>query len=659
MGDPLRQSGDEPALDRLTRLFDGALAKLRDTSPFAKATTRGPMLDLACRLLAQPGGAEVLYERAAAIEAAGTFQGSDWAHPEVLQPTLVAGTLEFGDRATAALEMLSDIRMQAVAGGDLLHASVSREQAQHFLSQVLALNLDKLFPPAGEAARALGSQGTASRNLFAFIAERTGYGEIFGKLIEEIERILGQRPIMVDDVKIMITRIAICLADPDINIGPGGRGADRLISALFGPTAACREDPGLDIYATRLNTLDDGALLQEARGFARAMHDTGLVSPYHAVFLRHVSGWRDDLVAPALGISATGADAMSCYSELIASLIDAAVTPETPQAIYGLALMLERGVLFNPAVPPALWGQIGLKVSPAVEASIAATFGTARPAATILLAGTLSVLGQPLGIGQGNNPTCQSARALSMWALALPDYLLHLLTRAARDDEIVLYFEGRPLSSATLAAGLALAPPADVDPVSTVLVPHLDRVYAEMGRLCADRPGDPHAWINPEMHGWWVGRGTALAVDLGSGLLSDHDAFTRRFYALYHPLYNGNRPVIHPQPCGIAVTDSAARFIGWHAITILRVGLAPDGGMRVYFYNPNNDGGQDWGGDVVVSTEGKGERFGESSLPIAEFASRLYLFHYDPCDEADPALVPAAEVAAVEAMARASWAASR
>ena len=283
----------------------------------------------------------------------------------------------------------------------------------------------------------------------------------------------------------------------------------------------------------------------------------------------------------------------------------------------------------------------------------------AQPAATVLLAGTIQLLGQPLGVGQGNNPTCQAARAISMWSVAVPEYLLRLVTRAARDDEIVLFFEGQALSSATLTHGSMTAPPTDVDPVSSVLVPHLDRIYLEMGKRCAGRSGDPHAWINREMHGWWVGRETALAVDLATGALHAHETFVRRFFGLYHPLHNGNRPVIHPQPAGIAVTDSLGRFIGWHAISILRVGVDPHGEMRVYFFNPNNDSGQDWGCGVVVSTQGNGERFGESSLPIGQFTSRLYLYHYDPCDEGDELGVLPDEVAAIEEMARQSWAADR
>jgi hypothetical protein len=165
--------------------------------------------------------------------------------------------------------------------------------------------------------------------------------------------------------------------------------------------------------------------------------------------------------------------------------------------------------------------------------------------------------------------------------------------------------------------------------------------------------------VNPEFHGWWVGRGCRIAVDVPTGKLSDYEGFVRDFLALYHPYFNGDRPLIHPQPAGIAVTDSLARFVGWHAITITRVTLDQDNVMRAYFFNPNNDSGQDWGNDIRVSTYGRGERFGESSLPAEEFASRLYLFHFDPLDQRTPEAVPVEMVAEIERMARESWAAER
>jgi len=642
-------------------MFDRALAKLETTTSFAKQTARGPVLDIAGRLLARAGGAEALYERAGRIEASGVFLGTDWDHPEILQPSLATGTLAHADRATIALEMLSELRLLAVAQREVFHPRLSSEQAQHFLAQLLALNLDRMFGGASEAQRSNATVDAGIRNLVQFIGERIGYGEILSSLSVEIDRILAQRPIMVDDVKVMVTQIAACLYDPNFTPGGAGLGAARLVSALFGPTAGCREDPGLEVYAARLDTLDDSGLQQEARAFARAMHDTGLVSAYHPVFLRHVNEMgRDDLIGQTLGLSTTGAEAFSCYASLVHKLIETAITPDTTQAVYGLALLLERGLLFEPAIGPALWGQIELHPCPAVERSLTAAFGDRQPVGTTLLAGAISVLGQPLGIGQGNNPTCQAARALSMWALAAPDYLLHLLTRAARDDDIVMAFEGQRLSSAALSTGLALTPPVDVDPVSVVLVPHLDRIYMEMGRRCVGRAGDPHAWVNSAMHGWWVGRDMALAVDLATGGLAETaDRFVRLFHGLYHPLYNGNKPVTHPQPAGIAVTDSVGRFIGWHAITILRVGLGPQGNMRVFFFNPNYDGGQDWGQGVVVSTDGNGERFGESSLPFDQFTARLYLFHYDACEEGRTDAVPEGTVAEILGMARATWAAPR
>ena len=226
---------------------------------------------------------------------------------------------------------------------------------------------------------------------------------------------------------------------------------------------------------------------------------------------------------------------------------------------------------------------------------------------------------------------------------------------AARDNEIIMHFEGRPVSSSGSQGGVASEVTLDLDPVSLVVVPHLDRIYAEMGRLCTDRQGDPHQWVNPEFHGWSAGRGFRINVDVATGHLEDLDTFLRHFYASYHPYYNGNQPLIHPQPAGVAVTDSAARFIGWHAITILRVTLDPEEVMRVYFFNPNNDSGQNWGDDVVVSTSRKGERFGEASLPFEQFASRLYIFHFDPLERGEPADVGEEELERVISRVHRSW----
>ncbi|MDP4558345.1 hypothetical protein Q9247_11715 [Halomonas meridiana] len=653
-------STEDGKLDGLLSKFDDAVRLLSQAPAFSKPAKLPRVLDTARRVLMQAGGCAALEQRAADFESAGIFAGSDWETPQYLIPTLTTYSLKSADANVVVIEALSELRLLAVAKGDYSHPLISQEQAHHYLTQVMAINLWLLFNAPSEAERETqGRLANISRHLFQHLAERIGYEYVIDQLIDEIWRILKQRPIQVDAIKQMITQIALCQANPEIDLGASGHGADRLVSSLYGPTQACREDPGIDIYRARLERMDNATLQAESTGFARAMHDTGLVSPYHAVLLRYLLEEGDHLLSEALGLSSTGRDCLLCYRELVHALIRSGVYPATAQAVYGLALLLERGILYQPPVAPAMWRQLNLQLSEWAEARLSLAYGEVASPRARLIEGVLCMLGLPLGVGQGNNPTCQSARALSMWAYNDPDYLLQMVTWAARDDEIIMHFEGQPISSNESVSGVAAELPMDLDPVSLIVVPHLDRIYAEMGRRCIGREGDPHRWVNPEFHGWWSGRGFSINVDVATGKLSGVDTFIRHFYASYHPYYNGNQPLIHPQPAGIAVTDSAARFIGWHAITILRASLDPNDVMRIYFYNPNNDSGQDWGDGVKVSTSGNGERFGEASLPFEQFTSRLYIYHYDPLERGELATVTDEELERVKGFLHRSWGATR
>lgn len=650
---------DQALVSRVAQL-DHATEALAGAPEFSKTTKVKRVLDALHRVLLQRGGCAAVRERAAALDEAGLFTGTDWAHPDILVPGFVGPSLRSGVIDTVVLEATSELRLVAIAAGEYTHPSVSAEDAKHFLSQVLAMNLEVLFSAPSEAERVkLGRVAHLIRDLFGYVADQIGYDSVLDKLGDEIWRVLRQRPIQVDHIKAMVTRIAVYREDPEVDLGASGQGLDRLISALFGPTEACREDPGVDVYRSRLDAMDAEGLEFEARGFARAMHDTGLVSPYHATLVRFLIEHNTYLLGEALGVSETGRTCLQRYPELVHCLIVEAVHPDAAQCLYGIALMLDRGILHQPPIVPSLWRQLALRLEPGVRQRLVDVFGPTPEPESRLLGGLLSMLGQPLGVGQGDNPTCQSARALSMWAYNDPDYLLQMVVWAARDDEIVMHFEGQPLSSKDSSGGVATTAPLDLDPVSQLLVPHLDRIYAEMIRRCADRPGDPHKWVNPEFHGWWSARGFNIDVDVATGNLIDLDDFVRQFYASYHLEYNGGQPLVHPQPAGVAVTDSAARYIGWHAITILRVAPDPDAVMRVYFFNPNNDSGQDWGDGVVVGTAGNGEKAGEGSLPFEQFASRLYIFHTDPLENGEPDKVPASAVQDTIGYIERSWGADR
>ena len=657
-------SHDDPQqqIDSLAGRLDQAVTRLAETRDFAKFTQSTHVLETARRLMTLPGGVAVVFARIQSLEAAGIFSGSDWANPAHLRPEAAANTLKLGGELNLVLECLSELRLAAIASEQYHSEQITPEAARQFLGRVLAHNLRLIFGHLGESDReGLGRDARMVREHQRFVAEQIGYGEIIEQVISEIWRILAQRPIDTHHVQEMVTRVAVHMSSEEPSI-PANRaaGAERLVSALFGPTAGCREDPGLEIYRERLDSMDESTLRNEALAFGRAMHDTGLVSPYHPVFLRSMLDTQPDLIPSALGLSSTGTEALACYRELVHRIIQEAIWPETAQATYGLAGMLERGVLYNAPVAPAIWRQIHLRLSDQARRLLGPGDPDQHPTARIrLLAGLVSVLGLPRGIGQGDNPTCQSARALSLWSTNDPAYLLQVVAWAARDDDVTTHFEGTLLSSAELLSRHPVAPLFDVDPVSAVTVPHLDALYQEMGRHCAHRGEDPHRWVNLEFHGWWVGQGFAIAVDITTGKLMRYEEFLRHFHACYHPLHNGNNPVIHAQPAGVAVTDALGHFIGWHAISIERVACDQDGVMRVYFFNPNNDSTQDWGLGVTVSTEGTGERHGESSLPFEQFASRLYIFHFDPRDEGSQTSVPQEAVARIEEMARASWAANR
>lgn len=644
----------------LVNRLDAAIERLSAANAVAGVSPVFEVIEAARPLMFDARGLEALYARVPAIETAGFFGGSDWDYPQTLVPSLAVRTVRHGDPVATLVESLSQIRLLAVAKGDYSHPSISAEHAQHFLAQVMAMNLDIVVSDLQEGDRLRPDRlGFAVQKLYHYLLQHLGYRNLLEHLVAEVWRILAQRPVQVDGVKQMVTQIATCLHNPDAMAGEVGDDALQLINAVFGPTEGCREDPGFEVYAERLATMGDAALLREAIAFAQAMHSTGLVSPYMPGFIRFLRSRWNELIPTALGLSHTGADAFHCYPALIHTLIDAALFAETSQAAYGLAMMLERGILYSPPVAPSLWRQLRLSLCDAAAQKVTAVFGSRRAPECFLLADVLNVLGRPLGVGQGHYPTCQSTRALSMWAFNTPADLLRIVAWAARDDEIVMRFEGHNISSRELGAGLAAEPPVDVDAVSLLTVPHLDRIYFEMGRRSAGRGEDPHKWVNAEFHGDHVGHGFRIAVDVFTGGLKDFEGFIRDFYAAYHPFYNGNIPVINPQPAGIAVTDSATRFLGWHAITIQRLALDPSQVMRVYFFNPNNDSGQDWGQGIVTSTQGNGELYGEASLPVAQFASRLYVFHYDPLEKGEPTGIPTDEVDRAMRLARDSWASGR
>jgi hypothetical protein len=318
--------------------------------------------------------------------------------------------------------------------------------------------------------------------------------------------------------------------------------------------------------------------------------------------------------------------------------------------------MLERSLLSHQPVLSGLKRIMSIDLHPEVSENILKS----KPAEkmnepnTLLEADVISLLGQPLGIGQGWNPTCQSARGISLWSQHAPGKLLRMIITAAKENNLSFRFEGNLINSAELIQGVAKNIDFNLDVVSIVLVPHLDKIYNRMMQLSAMRPEDPHKWVNPAMYGQWIPTGFISAYNTQTKAIDNYEEFIRTFYVTHHPTYNGGHDLAYPNPVGIFITSSKGKLLGFHAVSILRV-AEHDDEIRVYFLNPNNEGRQSWQHDIQPTVAGNGERRGESSLPFHKFASRLYAFHFNEADMQNPESVNTLDVEKVTQLAKESW----
>lgn len=639
--------------------FTHALNELDKAAVFAKSMYQTDVYQEAGRLMETSEGIEKLYDFASRFEEAGVFVAGPWEDASKLQPPLVAGSLRTKGLASI-IEVLSDLRMLAIAKGDYEHTSMSPKEAQEFLNEILALNLDLLFLGETEESRveqnSKAEQLDRSQRFFQFLFSNISSSALTKTLSVEIKRLTSQRPIMVKRVISMI-KMTKKILENQTSPETEQLELEKYIKAIEGPSPLSNKISNLNEYRVSLKSLSEEKLNIEAEMFSKSMEDTGLVSPQHAVLLRFISRSKPDLLPTALTLSDKGRANLEEHIDLVKQLIKVGIYPATRQAVYGLSRMLDRGVLSYSPVIPGLRRLIELDIKPDVRKDLLAAYENRQglTSNTILLAGVISVLGQPLGLGQGLNPTCQSARGISLWAQHAPGYLLELIPRAARDGDIDLTFEGITIHSKDLIGGLAPELHKELDPVSLVLVPHLDRIYNEMMIRVALRGEDGHRWVNPAFYGNWVQNGFQNVIEPITGTVSDYPGYVRLFYATHHPDYNDDYELIYPNPVGIFITNIHGKMLGFHAVSILRIAKAPSGDYRIYFYNPNNDGSQNWGQNIEPSVSGNGEQEGEFSLPFHEFVSRLYAFHYNPYEQGDAFAVEDHIVENVQQLAKDSW----
>ena len=642
-------------IDLLENKFKEALTILNQAKSFAKGLYQTDVFQLANELACMDGGMAVLDKYAHQFDEAGVFLSGDWEDPTKLQPPFVGNSLRLRG-IYSILELLSEMRMLAIAKGTYKHESISKEEACVFLNEVVALNLNLLSledsattdaPPEEHIVRA--------QNLLTYLGQELSFKEVADQMIIEIDRLTVQRPIITRRIIEMI-QLSQQLATSELD-HETLEAIDKYTKAIGAPTPISNQASNQREYRLKIEHATEDELTVEAKLFAQSMKETGLVSPFHTVLVRFLNRKKPTILPTALSLTDSGSASFDENQKLIYDIVQIAIYPETRQAIYGLSSMLNRGVLKIESLVPSIQQLFELPIHAEVRRAVSIFVHEQSGISLngILIAGVISVLGQPLGIGQGQNPICQSARALSLWAQFDPSQLLAYIIHAARDNNIEMTFENEPINSSLLKEGVAGSIQQDLDVVSNLLVPHLDKIYNEMIKRTLLRGEDGHKWVNREFYGEWIPSGFLNAIDQLTLNVTNYSAFVKLFYATHHPEYNEGSKLIYPNPVGIFLTNVHGELLGLHAVSIQRIERDKNGDYRVYFYNPNNDSTQNWGQGIKASVSGFGELEGESSLPFYEFVSRMYAYHYNPYEQGDTFMVEDSLVETIESLAKESW----
>ncbi|MBZ0264488.1 hypothetical protein K8I28_07450 [bacterium] len=630
------------------------LDNLHQAAPFAKPRYHMQIFRLSGELMESEEGLEIVLGKISDLTNAGIFHGGPWENPANLLPHLVRYGL-LGETIYPIVESLSELRMIAIATGKLDDPRINRSEAKNFLREVCVQNLDLLFLQETEESRLRPKLYKRANRLFRLISSTISLSGIATNLVEEITLLCAQRPIRTRRAERLI-KLAEELPDEKMDESVLSS-IEKLKKSVYYVSEASEKAGDADYYSL-LSKMSSDDLQKEAEIFATSLLNSGISSPLHALLLNFLASNNYNLIPVALGLNEFGIADFSLNTDFVRQLIKNAVTTETANSVLGLHGLLNRGLLSRSEVRGGLSRLIRVELTKESEERILVfrPFAPKSSTRTILISGTICALGLPLGIGQGNNPTCQSARGLSLWSLHAPGLLLRMILTAARDGEVMLNFETQKLISKEPLQGLyGNQLDLDIDPVSALLVPHLDSLYAQLMSAAAARYDDPHKWVNPAMYGRWVPGEFISTFSLSTQKVFQHNEFIRRFYSTHHPEFNGNLEMIYPNPVGLIITDVHGQMLGLHAVTLLRIAHSPQGELRAYFYNPNNEGRQRWGQEIAPTVSGHGEVPGESSLPIHQFASRLYAFHYDKHEVGDEKSVPDSIVNSISRMAKESW----
>ncbi|MEX0884330.1 MAG: hypothetical protein WDZ72_12735, partial [Cyclobacteriaceae bacterium] len=363
-------------------------------------------------------GISMIYNKIQKLEEAGIFKDSPWENPSKLVPSLVNGTYKSG-HPNSTIELLSELRVLAIANGTLTSSQMTSSEADSYIQEVVVHNLEFVFNEPLEETRQLMSSHELKKvhSLFSFLADQIKLSKVKSKLAEELKMICEQRPVVTEK-----QRRIIALVKEKIELDPNDPEDMDLLAfqrSIYRPTERT-VDKSFQEYRDILANLTIKELEEEANEMGEIMLQFGLVSQYHGVLLIHlVRKELYELVPGCLSLTPVGIARYHEFKDFVTFLVVQVIDPYNAQCLYGLSKMLENGVLSREAVRSGLFNLTKISIHPEVVKRILKSTRTPHEKVTpkqYLIGALFRILGQPLGVGQGNNPTCQSARGISMWS---------------------------------------------------------------------------------------------------------------------------------------------------------------------------------------------------------------------------------------------------
>ncbi len=645
--------------DKVYNNFEENFNEFKNSTDLIKSIKAAPLLSQVEQLSHTYKGLEFLFDKCLELEQAGIFKETVWEFPQRQVPSLVKGTLLSG-HPNSSYEILSELRILAYAIGYNGSTEISKNEAKTFLEEAVVHNLEFAYDELTEVTRLKITPQERRKlvNHFQFLLGKAELDGIKEKLAEEIKMMCEQRPVVTRSVSNLIQTVYQKI-DLDEN-SQVDRKLQYYVDAIYFPAPIVKRYQKFENYKKALARAKKETLEVEATVMGNYLQETGLTNPYQAMLLCFLIKKRPELVNLLLHLNSKGISEWERYRDSAGELALDTFSENNHQGIYGFKGMLEKSLFSRRSVRAGLSNLKLISIHPLVERRIIKSVTgpyedvTARQ---YLMGAVIGILGQPTGVGQGNNPSCQSARGISMWAQHTPAELINMITIVTSTNNLVMRFENQELESFKLAKGLVNELDYNLDAVSVVLVPHLDKIYNQMMNIAAYRGDDPHRWTNPAFYGNLVPVGFASPYNYLTNRIEKFKDFVKLFYNMFHPLYNGGRKLVYPIPVGIFVTTSKGDMLGFHAVSLLRVAQnIKNNEYRVYFLNPNNEGRQNWGQGIKPSVYDNGEKHGESSLPFYQFISRVYAFHFNNLiAENQDELFPEEEIEAVEKLAKESW----